>query len=373
MNQRQTELYRNLMTLVANNEAFYFADFEVDGHILRIFNYRLASYTDFLAPDALECRGHMFEVDSNGESIRLLSWTPEKFFNYRENDFTMTLDLTQVDEVYDKLDGSLISTYMIDGELKLKSKGSVTSDQAVDSMNWLDHIDQAMLYHNMASLTEKGFTVVSEWTSPLNRIVIGYMEPSLRVLCVRSHEDGSYMPYDEIVSIFGRQNVVQRVAVDDPVAFVASVPDMKEQIEGFVVRMKSGQRFKLKTDLYLSLHHAKDSVNNPRRLFECILDEGVDDLRGMFYTDQVAIMMIDQMQVKVDHLFNAMVKEVETFYTENKSLNRKDFALKGQAEVTPMYFGLVMNRYLEKDPQYKSFMKRKYQYFGFKDEKIVEE
>ena len=360
------------MALVANNEAFYFADFEGDGHILRIFNYRLASYTDFLAPDALECRGHMFEVDSNREAVRLLSWTPEKFFNYQENDFTMNLDLTQVDEVYDKLDGSLISTYMIDGELKLKSKGSVSSEQAIAAMNWLGHVDQAMLYHNMASLVEKGFTVVSEWTSPLNRIVIGYMEPSLRVLCVRSHEDGSYLPYDELVSLFGQQNVVQRVAVDDPVAFVASVPDMKEQIEGFVVRMKNGQRFKLKTQLYQSLHFAKDSVNNPRRLFEAILDEGIDDLRSMFHTDVVAMMMIDQMQVKVDHLFNAMVKEVETFYTENKSLDRKEFALKGQAEVTPMYFGLVMNLYLDKDPQFRTFMKRKYKELGFKDEKIVD-
>lgn len=369
MNERQTELYNNLMALT-NNEAFYHQDFTVDGYILRIFNYRLASYTDFLAPDALECRGHMFSVDDAGDATEMMAWPPEKFFNYQENDFTMTLDLTEVDEVYDKLDGSLISSYMIDGRLMLKSKGSVSSEQALDAMKWLE--DHPVFKENLRNCTINGYTVNSEWLSPTNRIVIGYPEQSLKVLSVRSRNDGSYVPYVDVVNMLGVNNVVQRKESSDPVEFVASVPDMLDDIEGFVVRMKSGQRFKLKTKKYSSLHKSKDSVNNPRRLFECILDEGVDDLRGMFATDQVAMMLIDRMQVNVNHIYNAMVKEVETFYEMNKSLDRKDFAIKGKAEVTPMYFGLVMSLYTGKDPEYKAFLKKRYKELGFKDEKIVD-
>ena len=50
------------MRLTDTSEAFYFKDFPLNDAIYRIFNYRLASYTEFLAPNALECRGHMFEV-----------------------------------------------------------------------------------------------------------------------------------------------------------------------------------------------------------------------------------------------------------------------------------------------------------------------
>ncbi|UQJ95715.1 RNA ligase 1 and tail fiber attachment catalyst [Klebsiella phage CPRSB] len=35
------------------------------GTPVRIFNYRMASYTDWLKPGALECRGIMFEMDGD--------------------------------------------------------------------------------------------------------------------------------------------------------------------------------------------------------------------------------------------------------------------------------------------------------------------
>lgn len=371
MNERQTDLYHNLMALTAS-EAFYHQEFTSNGHIYRIFNYRLASYTDFLAPDARECRGHMFEVDRNGDAVELKTWCQEKFYNAYENPFVMDLDFTQVDAIYDKLDGSLMSTYMEDGQLKLKSKGSISSEQALAAMDWLDDPKQAMLYHNIASATEKGWTINLEFMSPNYRIVLGYMNTHCKVLNARNRYTGEYVDYMTLVSTFGAENVVKRIDVADTKAFCEGIPDMTD-IEGFVVWMSDGRIVKMKCSWYISLHHSKDSVNNPRRLFECILDEGVDDLRGMFYTDQVAMMMIDQMQVKVDHLFNAMVKEVETFYTENKSLDRKEFALKGQADVTPMYFGLVMCLFLGKDPKYKDFLKKKWRELGFRDQKGSEE
>ena len=48
MNEFQTNLYNGLMDLVASSEAFYFGDVgHPDGTIYRIFNYRMASYTEF--------------------------------------------------------------------------------------------------------------------------------------------------------------------------------------------------------------------------------------------------------------------------------------------------------------------------------------
>lgn len=87
MNQYQLELYENLMALCAKSEAFSFKDFKLDTRTYRIFTYRLASYSDFLNPGALECRGAMFEInDFFGEIVpeNLASLPPHKFFNWEE-------------------------------------------------------------------------------------------------------------------------------------------------------------------------------------------------------------------------------------------------------------------------------------------------
>lgn len=361
----QIKLYNDLMTLVANNEAFYFQDFKLDGKTYRIFNYRLASYTDFQAPGATECRGIMFELNDTNV-IRLAAMPMEKFWNLNENPNTMNLDLTQIDEILLKADGSLMSTYTHNETMMLKSKGSIASEQCLAAMDWINADDNRKFRSAIQYVEGLDYTVNLEWCSPIHRIVIGYAKPHLKVLNARNRTTGEYMTRAMLEMYFG-DNLVDLVKPADPVAFVNSIPAMTDDIEGYVVRLKSGQRVKIKTEKYMSLHHAKDSVNNPRRLFEAIIDEGIDDLRSMFYTDAVAMGIIDDMQVRVDHLYNGMVKLVEEFYTTNKHLDRKDYAIKGQAELDRLYFGLAMTKYLDKPVDYKGFMKSKYKEFGIRD------
>lgn len=74
MNPYQSVFYRQLIDLVENSECFYYKDFEYANSVYHIFNYQLASYTEFLLPGALECRGVMFEMNStahDAEPIRL--------------------------------------------------------------------------------------------------------------------------------------------------------------------------------------------------------------------------------------------------------------------------------------------------------------
>ena len=80
MNEFQTKLYNELLELTGTNEAFFFKDQVLDDITYRVFAYRLASYSDFLLPSALECRGIMFEM-KDGNPIRLAAMPMEKFFN----------------------------------------------------------------------------------------------------------------------------------------------------------------------------------------------------------------------------------------------------------------------------------------------------
>lgn len=371
MNQYQTEMFNNLEQLVANSEAFYRQQFILEGSGSRrafwVYNYRLASYTEFMRPGGLECRGHMFEVDENGKPIRLASLPPQKFFNLNENPLTMDLNLADVDTVELKADGSLISSFTVDGQLRFKSKGSISSEQALDALAWINKHPDFLFHVISAEIT--GYTVNFEWCAPHNRIVIGYTEPHLKVLNARNRETGEYMSRSDLELFFGSR-VIERVNTNglDVATFVKSIPAMQDDIEGYVCRIKD-LWFKVKTEKYMSLHHAKDSINNPRRLFEAVVDEGVDDLRSMFAHDTLAIMQIDQMQEKVTKLYNHLVAMVEQYYEENKHKDRKEFAIGAQQlQLNGIrLLGLAMNLYLNNAPDFKGFLKGKYKELGFKD------
>lgn len=361
-------LFSDLVRLTETSEAFYKQEFKLDDSIYWIFNYRLASYSDFQLPSAKWARGTMFEVDSNGNMIRLASLPMPKFFNLNENPETMNLDLNEIDWIEIKSDGSLMSTYIHNGELRLKSKGSLFSEQAIDAMKWLELPENKELYKLLKSSTVHGNTVNLEWVSPWQRIVLGYSKPNLIVLNTMDTIgiDWNHKSYTDLW-FYNWMNPEIHLGNLSKKEFIEQVPDMQDDIEGFVFVMKSGQRVKIKTKKYISLHHAKDSLTNPRRLFECVLDEGTDDLRSMFATDQVALNLIQDMENLTQKLYNHLVNSVETYYNQNNHLDRKEYAIKGKQSLNNMEFGLAMNLYTGRVNDYKEFMKSRYKEFGIRD------
>jgi len=375
MNSYQEKLYADLMSLVETNEAFYYGDRYLDDRTYRLFNYRLASYTDFLLPGAIECRGIMFDIT---DDVELVSLPMEKFFNLYENPSTMDLDLSTVVDVELKADGSLISTYLHNKELRLKTKGSIESDQCIAAMKYLEQDEHADFKVALGVLAELGYTVNMEWCAPDNRIVLGYMEPVLTVLNVRRLHDGEYVDvfkpsaagnptFDSV-----RAAYIEKLDVSDPVQFAQDIPDM-EGVEGYVIRLASGQRVKVKTLWYLVQHRAKDSINYPRRLFEAVLAEATDDLRTLFHDDPLVIQRIEEMELFVEGKYNHLVDTVERFFERNKHMERKEYAILGQKELEKMHFGLAMSKYTGKEVNYKEFMAKKWKEFGLKDEPEGEE
>lgn len=375
LNDLHKEMYKDLMTLVETNEAFYYSDHIHSSKTLRIFLYRLCSYSQWLLPHALEARGITFEVDGD-EMVELVSWPFCKFFNYKENPFTMDLDFTKTIQILDKMDGSLISSMLIDGRLWLKSKGSLFSDQAIAANRFIRLEESIDLLNFVESMATENRTVCMEYTAPDNRIVIGYPEAALTVLCVRDNETGRYLPLDmfeddyEDASVFFVDDAIESVKqlTDNNVeAFVDKIPEM-EDIEGYVLLLSDGTRVKIKTEWYLVLHRIKDSINSQRRLFEAIVYETIDDVKAAFYDDEMALETIDNMEIKVLKIQKDTINTVENFHADNKHLDRKGYAIKGQKELEKVYFGLAMNLYLGYDVDYKVFMIKNRIKFGIKDD-----
>jgi hypothetical protein len=389
MNDRQLELFANLKHLAATTEVFLTRTHNFEDKIYRVFDYRLARYSDFLLPDARESRGIMFEVDAQDNPIRLACWMPSKFFNLNENPLTIGLDLSDdnIDGVMDKLDGSIISTMMHNGRMILKSKTSLTSDhvaQATEHLTKQSHLREKLEY-----FTAKGYSVHMELTSPDLRIVLGYPEVKLTILSMRRLEDGAMVSkrnyYDHFpsefrddgtdyywVKEFGPDHFVDN-PFTDPLTlkrvasvfngtaetnkvseFVDSIKAMTG-VEGYIVRLKNGEHIKIKCDWYCALHHTKDSISAPRRLFECILNGAADDLKAMFAVDPITIARITEMETKVVAKFNSLVAKVENFYETNKGMDRKTYAITASADRTDGLMGLKMALYIGQSNNYTEF------------------
>lgn len=374
MNSNLDTLYDDLYALCAQNDAFYFVDqMDANGDAYRVFTYRLASFTDFKNRNAIECRGHTFRADGDGWVLASLPMA--KFWNLGEHiGWGTEMDFNAMAMVMDKLDGSLIST-VTDAHTGwfLKSKTSFKSIQVQEATDLIHTDEYTMLRMGLSHANTHGYTVNMEYISPSNQIVIGYSKPMLKVLNARHKVTGKYVPREYLVATFGEDFVVNvhDIPVDGAV-FLKEVENMKG-IEGFVIQLSDGLMFKIKTDAYCILHHLKDSVNNPKRLWEACLMETSDDMRALFKDDPISIQKILDMEVKASNTYNYAHKKVSDFYETNKHLDRKSYAILGQSELLKEnLFSLAMNLYIGRDMNLKEFLIKNYKQFGITDEEIIE-
>lgn len=356
-------LYDELMALCDGSDVFYFQDHTYLDHTYRIFNYRLASYGDFLKPSALECRGQTFLM-ARSKPV-LVSLPMEKFFNLGENPFTMDLDLSQVIRVEDKRDGSLISTVDILNEyscIHVKSKGSFTSDQAKAAYKMLNYGDEYWEFGKLVrAAISANYTVNMEYTAPSNQIVVGYPKPALTVLNIRDKATGAYI--DPINFGFPAYWVADYQDREVDKTWLEMV-DQETGKEGYILQFANGLRVKVKNSWYCNLHLQKEQVSQPRRLFEAVLHETSDDLKSLFKEDPASIQRIEDMEVMVKREYNRLANIVDSFYTSNHDLSRKDYAILGQQVLAPHgIFSLAMNLYLGNPHGLKDWMIKNYKQF----------
>jgi len=356
-----------------SESAFYYVDQDViseknpekyQGWKYRIFGYMLASYTDFLQPDALWCRGTMFLINEKQEPQELTCLPMKKFFNLGETPIGMVSDRILNEDVLitEKRDGSLMSTYIdVDGNFKLKSKMSIKSDHCIEAMKLLDsdkYLELKKYLNFLAGLTAvcdtADMTVDLEWTSPNNRIVLGYDTDELTILSGQSLYDTS-----SVKLLTNRPRWDTTKIIEYPTRWSLKtfndksiLKENKEGIEGYVVELKDGLRVKIKTDWYCLLHKNKEKISTPCNLYELCLNEQADDLIALFAGDDTTIQQIKDMQARAKTDYYDLKGSCDAFYFCNKELDRKSYAIKGQEMLTSSEFGLAMALYLGKEPDY---------------------
>ena len=346
MKQELQELFDGLDKLCSETEAFYFSEQEYgENHIVRSFSYRLASWTDFQKPYARDCRGTAFVFDKRTGEWDLFCRAYRKFWNLGETvPKEVTLRERTAEKSFEKLDGSLILTSILDGKIVAKSKTSINSDHAKKAQELIDSNEklQKFIYASI----DDGFTPVFELCGPGEfKIVLNYSENELVFLGYVNQLTAEVLNSSENTDEnFKDITGVRRAKIYDfsweELERIQAESDAK--IEGFVVRMDNGEFVKCKVKAYVNLHHLKDNINNNSNLIPLIVNDNLDDLIGAFQDDKETLEYISKIQEKVAGLFNHYVveyKKLRGSFFNKYNENRKEFAMKYKDE--PM-FSFVM-------------------------------
>lgn len=367
------KIYHDLIDICDNKtDAFYYKDFvSVGGGLYRIFSYHLAKYSDFLFESSEEARGSLWEINPDGSLIRCAARPNKKFFNAYENPFVMfpkDLLSTEIVLAMDKRDGSVISTFMdTDGYLRTKSNASLHSEHAYNSTTMI-HDDQDF-YDALVLAGFDGYTTNLEYTTPEFRIVLPYQDELLTVLNLRHRESGGLLVGEELKNrypLLWERSVFVQGEIDPTFPMKETIRECVDEvykmkdIEGFVVQLKDGTMFKIKTEWYCALHFTRDSIMVDSRLYEVVLQGGSDDLRQLFSTDPYCLEKIEKMENLIFMCYNKLRGDVESFVEEHKHLDRKAFAgmVTSSLPIELNRQGLAFALYNGKEVSYKETLRK---------------
>jgi RNA ligase len=319
------------------------------------FCYMIAAQDTFNTSWARECRGIVF----NNKSGAVIGRPLHKFFNVNEREETLLskVDWTKVVRVMDKRDGSMIHTVITPDGVRLKSKKSLTSDVAISATRWFNSEAGANVRSLCSHLADKNCTAIFEWTAPDARIVLYYPQEELRLLHVRHNVTGEYYSSESIKSLSAEFNigVVDEPAFDVPKEklgqHLVELAKTVEGIEGWIVQFEDGEMVKLKTEWYLKRHRTMTFLRE-RDIAELAISEQLDDIKSVLTGEGVNIDEIINIEARVLASLRELISRVELAFEQDKHLERKDFAIKNKEHLE---FGLLMNKFSGKDPDFKGF------------------
>lgn len=200
---------------------------------------------------------------SDGE---LISPGFKKFFNWAQepNIYPPPDALTQKIQVVEKLDGSCLVVSRYKGELIIRTRRALAQTMLNGDEIELFKTKYPKVFENhLLNGGTSSYSLIFEWLTPSNQIVVKYEEPEIRLIGVINHTDYSYHPQDWL------DNYAWEWGVGRPKRFnyksleemIQHITDLKGE-EGVCVYYGNGQHIrKIKSDWYLSVHNFRNAMN----------------------------------------------------------------------------------------------------------------
>lgn len=289
-----------------------------DGY--QIIDYLYEDNDTFNDDIRMECRGIKFDEDG-----KIISRPFHKFFNYGQK--LLTYDWNKPHRIMTKADGSMVSSTLINGELRLCTRMGITEQSEMAEMYLTDS-----QRNHLKQLNLQGFNAIFEFVSPDNRIVIEYDEPKLILLAVRNIFTGQYYRLGWLEREF--ENIdTHEFTIND-----STIEKLREEttgIEGYVVAWADGTYVKIKSKEYGQMHRAVSYFQREDMILPIILDGQCDDIYPSLSQERAD--RLSKFEHEVLREYHAMIAHVITQrhrYIESGD-SRKEFALWVNTNVQP--------------------------------------
>lgn len=201
------------------------------------------------------------------------------FVNLGEQPEFESLDEHDDLEFVRKMDGSLLVVSCNRGELIVRTRGTLDATQMANGHE-IEFLKKKYpkAFDNMWLSSEK-FSILFEWTTPSNRIVLNESdEPALWLIGIVGHHTDACMSPSEPYHYFSQSELDQQerhLEVPRPERYTLNLKNVaeylkdKDTIEGVVVYANNGQILKkVKTPRYLYLHRVFTGIKSVDHLFD---------------------------------------------------------------------------------------------------------
>lgn len=329
-----------------DNFIFYESKHSVNGYNVSIFNYRLASYNDFINPipdkpqiKSHEMRGLTFVFNSDG-SLYKRYLLLDKFFNIDQTPCSMYSIVKEfkIKNIFNKEDGSIASFIMLpNGEIRGRSKASFESDQAIQIQKIYD--EDVNLQRFVRWSLENDIVPIFEYVSPKNRIVLPYANTKLILLRMRDNNTGEYLDINDFSDKLDGISVVESEdghTLDD----LINLKKISTDKEGWIVQFDNGKMAKIKTDWYIDRHRLfTEDLNRENTLIGMILNDTFDDILPQ--VDDIKKSEINEIIDKINNYMKNISSDVDDLLSTYNG-SKKDFALANSKNpLFPIAIGVI--------------------------------
>lgn len=227
-------------------------------------------------------RSSMWDTEGNPVSLGF-----RKFFNFHEQpDLSYTPVSTTANggiNVISKLDGSCLILSKYKGKLIARTRGTFFAE-GMKNGHELSYLKEK--YPKCFSFKEDtpNYSLLFEWTSPENIIVIRTDTPDIKLIGKVYHDDYSLETQDNL------DQLAEELEVNRPERFsYSSIQELLDDVskwqgsEGVCVYSKRDQEIrKIKSEWYLALHRMKSELCNIERVIDLFLNSGYPSYQDFY-------------------------------------------------------------------------------------------
>ena len=307
----------------------------IDNFKISLFNYRLAQNKDFIDKKNRELRGLTFVFNTDGSLFKRYILL-EKFFNLNQVEWSMysVVNDYKIKSVNNKEDGSIASFIKLpNGRVLGKSKMSFDSEQAVEISKIYETNNDIKRFVDYSF--EKDFTIILEYVSPQNRIVLEYTKEELILLKLRDNKTGKLLDISNYSDKLGSVKVAESEAILDLDTLIEIIKTQEDK-EGFVILTEDNDgndfSFKMKNKWYCDRHNLiTNDLYREHILIAYVLDENIDDVISQIPEYAVEVRnRVDKIISVIKHVLAEKVLDIDKSYSNFVALgsSQKEYALK---------------------------------------------